>query len=206
VACGDCHKGNPAKGDAAVYRFTDLSCTGCHRDPHRGQFATRMDKKGPDGKLSGCLVCHTVETWKDLSKFDHSTTRFELVGSHRAVACRDCHKPPKLEITLLNVDFSAAPEQCEGCHEDPHGAQFVRSGLRIECASCHNSNRWKPSLFDHNTRTSFKLEGVHANVRCTECHKSTREVGGKKVLFYSPTPRECAACHGPEVLKKTTAQ
>lgn len=206
VACGDCHKKDATAGNVSLYRFTDLSCTGCHRDPHRGQFTTRMEKKGTDGQTPGCLACHTLETWKDISKFDHSTTRFGLVGSHRAVACGDCHKPPKLEVTLLNVDFGAAPERCEECHEDPHATQFVRNGLRVDCASCHNSNKWKPSLFDHNTRTQFKLEGVHAKVRCTDCHKSTREVAGKTVLFYKPTPSECAACHGPEVLKKGTAQ
>ena len=206
VACGDCHKRDATLNEVALYRFTDLSCTGCHRDSHRGQFAVRMQTQGPAGKAIGCLACHTVETWKDIRRFDHSTTRFELLGSHRSVACRDCHKPPKLEMTLLNVDFSAAPEKCEGCHEDPHAGQFARNGVRVECTSCHNSDKWKPSLFDHNTRATFKLEGVHANIRCTECHKSIREVGGKKVLFYKPTPSECASCHGPEIMKKITAQ
>jgi hypothetical protein len=68
-----------------------------------------------------------------------------------------------------------------------------------KCASCHNSNQWKPSLFDHNARTRFPLEGVHKNVRCARCHSRTRLVEGNEVLFYKPTPTECAACHGPAV-------
>lgn len=30
-----------------------------------------------------------------MSRFDHGATRFELTGTHRAVACIDCHRPPK---------------------------------------------------------------------------------------------------------------
>jgi len=66
------------------------------------------------------------------------------------------------------------------------------------CAECHNSNRWKASLFDHNRRTAFSLQGVHANVKCADCHKLKREVEGKPVLIYKPTPKECVDCHGSE--------
>ena len=109
----------------------------------------------------------------------------------------DCHKPPNLETTLLHVDFKAAPKVCEQCHEDPHGKQFAK-GDATPCADCHNTAKWKPALFDHGKRTAFPLEGVHKNVKCADCHKLMREVDGKAVLFYKPTPKECAACHGAE--------
>ena len=51
-------------------------------------------------------------------------------------------------------------------------------------------------MFDHDKRTPFSLEGAHRNVPCDDCHKLTREVEEKKVVFYKPTPRECKACHG----------
>jgi hypothetical protein len=78
-----------------------------------------------------------------------------------------------------------------------HGLQFANAAKITPCADCHNSTKWKPSLFNHETRTSFSLKGAHQNVRCEACHKATKMVEGKSVLFYKPTPKECAACHGP---------
>ena len=201
VPCGDCHKEGlmPKYPKVAAYRFGSFDCTTCHQDPHKSQFKDRMTKTGKDGKALGCLACHTIETWKDLNKFDHSTTRFQLVGAHRAVACADCHKPPNLELTMMNVDFKSTPTKCEDCHSDIHGGQFAYPATITLCDGCHTSNKWKPSTFDHNTRTTFKLEGVHANVRCARCHTLIKSVDGKDVLFYKPTPTECAACHGPNV-------
>jgi len=39
---------------------------------------------------------------------------------------------------------------------------------------------------------------VHANVKCADCHKLMRQIEGKSILFYKPTPKECAACHGAQ--------
>ncbi|MBZ5544417.1 MAG: hypothetical protein LAO07_12175, partial [Acidobacteriia bacterium] len=175
----------------------DLSCTGCHEYPHQGQFAEPMSKAGPEGFPLGCEACHVTKAWGEVGRFDHSTTKFPLVGSHRATPCMGCHKPSNLELTMKNVIFNAAPMRCEGCHEDAHAGQFARNGVRPECQECHNTNKWKPSLFDHETRTKFPLKGAHQHVRCAACHKILREVVGRAVLFYMPTPRDCAACHGP---------
>lgn len=97
------------------------------------------------------------------------------------------------------MDFRQAPTKCEDCHEDVHAGQFARTQKPAGCGDCHNSLKWRPSLFDHDKRTTFPLLGVHKNVRCGDCHKQKREVGGKEVLFYLPTPKECAACHGAKV-------
>ena len=200
VACGDCHKplDDFAEKKVARFRFEDRSCTGCHQDPHRGQFRERM-LKASAGKPGGCETCHSLSSWKELSKFDHAATEFALVGAHRAVSCADCHKPPNLETNLVNVNFRAAPNTCEGCHRDIHAGQFATAATSPKCASCHNSNKWKPSLFDH-SRTRFPLEGVHKNVRCVRCHSSIKAVNGSDVLYYKPTPVQCEACHGPEVI------
>jgi hypothetical protein len=155
-----------------------------------------MQAKRADGSPTGCEACHTTKSWKELSGFDHSKTKFPLLGAHRATACIDCHKPPNLETTLIHADFKAAPTQCEDCHEDIHGKQFAKADI-TRCAECHNSMKWKPALFDHDKRTEFPLRGAHQNVRCAECHKLTRVVAAKTVLFYKPTPKDCADCHGP---------
>ena len=198
VPCGDCHKESDTFKPKAtvVYHWNELSCTSCHTDPHKGQFQERMQQARADGTALGCEACHSTKSWKELSHFDHSRTSFPLAGAHRATACIDCHKPPNQETRLLNVDFKTAPTKCEECHEDVHGKQFAKSGI-TPCAECHNSSKWKPSLFDHDKRTEFPLQGVHQNVRCEECHKLARSVEGKSVLFYKPTPKECVACHGP---------
>ncbi len=201
VACSDCHKPLEVPGAEKVarYRFEDRSCTACHRDPHRGQFAERMRRVAASGKPAGCEICHSLASWKERSRFDHASTKFALSGAHRAVACADCHRPSNLEINLANVNFSIAPTSCEECHRNPHGGQFAAAGVRTPCTSCHNTIKWKPSLFDHDTRTRFPLQGVHKNVRCGRCHNTFKLVDGNQVLFYKPTPAECAACHGPNV-------
>jgi hypothetical protein len=197
VPCADCHKESAEfrPKPSAVYHWKELTCTSCHVDPHKGQFRDRMQKV-QDKAAAGCEACHSTKSWKDLARFDHSQTTFPLLGAHRATACMDCHKPPNLETRLINVDFKVAPTQCEDCHQDIHGKQFAKAEV-TRCVDCHNTLKWKPSLFDHERKTQFPLRGAHQNVRCGECHKLTRVIAAKTVLFYKPTPKDCAACHGP---------
>jgi hypothetical protein len=203
VPCGDCHKVAEKEQPKSQipYHFNELSCTTCHKDPHNGQFQDRMAKLAANGKAAGCEACHNTKSWRELDRFDHGTTSFALVGAHRAVACIDCHKPPNLETKMINVDFKKAPEKCEECHDDVHGGQFIKFYVNkvTQCGDCHNSNKWKPSLFDHDKRTTFALEGEHRNVTCAGCHKLFKSVDGKQILFYAPTPKACSDCHGPEV-------
>ena len=195
VACDDCHK--PLAGTQVTpYHFTQLRCTTCHEDVHKGQFATRMAALDAAGKPLGCEACHSTKEWGDLSKFDHAQTRFPLLGSHRAAACAECHKPPNLELTLVHVQFAKAPTTCSECHENPHADQFGARGG--DCAGCHNTNKWRPSLFDHD-KTVFPLKGGHENVACSSCHTVKRPVNGNLVLFYKPTPTACAECHGTNI-------
>jgi hypothetical protein len=202
VACGDCHKESAVFKPKATeqYHWQNLACTACHEDPHKHQFDERMRQPDKQGKPLGCQLCHSTKSWKDLSGFDHDKTSFPLLGTHRATGCIDCHKPPRLQTRLIDVDFKAAPTKCEDCHEDPHGKQFTKNGA-TPCEDCHNSARWKPSLFDHDKRTSFSLQGAHMNVVCEGCHKLIKTVDGKKVLFYKPTPKECSDCHGADIKK-----
>ncbi len=197
VTCAECHKQSDEfqPKPTAIYHWHGLNCSSCHADPHRGQFRDRMLRAKAGGVATGCEACHSTKSWQDLARFDHSTTSFPLLGAHRATACIDCHKPLNLETKMANVDFKAAPTACESCHEDIHGKQFAK-GATTHCAECHNSAKWKPSSFDHDKRTAFPLEGAHRNVSCAGCHKLRREIEGKSVLVYKPTPKECSACHG----------
>jgi hypothetical protein len=194
TACTDCHK-PMAESRAVPYHFASLGCPTCHADPHHGEFEARMLHQDRGGKQIGCLACHNTKSWSDLAAFDHSSTRFALSGSHRAVGCAECHQPPNLEKTMLHVSFRDAPLRCEGCHEDAHARQFASSDGVTRCAGCHTTMKWKPSLFDHE-KTAFSLQGAHQNAKCEDCHKTQKEVAGREVLFYKPTPTACAACHG----------
>jgi hypothetical protein len=197
VPCAQCHQEQPRRSVIPVqYRFEDRSCTACHMDPHSGQFRQQMAAKRSDGTAAGCEACHNTAQWNELRGFDHAKTRFPLLGAHRVVACIDCHKPPALERTLEHVNYRAVSMQCSGCHNDPHGGQFAARKDVTECSSCHNDNRWKPADFDHDTRTTFSLQGAHENTPCAGCHMLTRVVEGKNVLFYKPTPAKCSDCHG----------
>jgi hypothetical protein len=199
VACDECHKPTPDL-KATPYHFNPLRCTSCHQDIHKGQFAARMATRDASGNSIGCEACHSTKDWKDLAKFNHETTHFPLSGSHRAVGCADCHKPPGLELTLVHVRFASAPVNCKDCHQsdDPHAGQFGARG--DDCSSCHNTTKWRPSLFDHN-KTRLPLRGGHEYVSCAACHTLQKNVQGNIRLFYRPTPIACEACHGVDIPK-----
>jgi hypothetical protein len=199
VACADCHKtGLGGRTDKILpFHFEDRTCTACHTDPHKGEFKDRMAAKRANGTPLGCEACHNVRSWIDITGFDHSKTKFNLVGAHRAVACSDCHKPI---AGTHDIQFKGTPQNCEACHMDSHAGQFVAAKTGITpCADCHTSQRWTPSTFDHDKRTQFPLTGGHENVECKQCHSLQREVQGKLALFYKPTSKACADCHGANV-------
>lgn len=200
IPCNECHK-PMAETKVTPYHFSHLSCTSCHEDVHKGQFAERMAALDAAGKPLGCEACHSTKEWSDVSRFDHSKTKSPLIGSHRAVACAECHRPPNLERTMMHVQFAKTTQSCSGCHENPHADQF---GTRAEnCAGCHDTNKWRPSHFDHGT-TSFPLKGGHEDVACSACHTLKKMVNGTSVLFYKPTPTRCEDCHTSSVPKART--
>jgi hypothetical protein len=137
-----------------------------------------------------------VRTWIDIKGFDHSKTKFGLVGAHRVVGCAECHKAV---AGTQDIQFKGTPQNCDACHTDAHGGQFAAKTGVTPCADCHTSQRWTPSTFDHDKRTQFPLTGGHENVGCAQCHALQREIQGKLVLFYKPTSKACADCHGPNV-------
>jgi hypothetical protein len=197
VSCSDCHKvGAAGRNDKIMpFRFEDRTCTACHEDVHHGEFKDRMAKRRADGTPQGCEACHTVRSWTDVTGFDHSKTKFPLLGAHRAIKCGDCHKVP---VGKKEVQFKGTSQVCEDCHKDAHDSQFAKAG-KTPCADCHNSQRWVPSTFDHDTRTHFPLQGGHAGVACDKCHRQTRMVAAKAVIVYKQAPSKCSDCHGPDV-------
>ena len=110
LSCGRCHTrpaGAPA--DAPIrYRGLPTTCdaSGCHTDPHRGQFANR--RRG-----GTCVTCHSEQGWKTLL-FDHQRdSDWPLDGAHVDVRCVECHRPTERPPFVRYVPL---PHACEDCH------------------------------------------------------------------------------------------
>lgn len=155
IECGACHRG-PAP------RETPRACIGCHRadDTHRGTLG------------EACADCHGEQAWTP-SRFQHSRTRFPLLGKHLTTQCRDCHR---------TADYRAAPTECHACHrkDDAHAGQ-----QGADCGACHSAMTWRDAKFDHG-RSRFPLVGRHAGLGCRQCHATSR---------FKDARAECAACH-----------
>lgn len=187
-------------------------CDSCHRDPHRGQFAERMNT----GSGGGCTLCHRVEGFVP-STFNHDDSRFPLTGKHKQAACGACH------ATGASGGVAGAPAggaarrggavvyrpidtACASCHADEHVGQLARNGA-TDCARCHATDAFRGADVQfaarHNdpAHASFPLEGKHAQVKCAACHPvATLAAGtdGDTAARYKPVPSACADCHEDE--------
>jgi hypothetical protein len=110
-------------------------------------------------------------------RFDHAATAFPLRGKHREARCDGCHATKRYKPTNRS---------CHGCHQqdDEHGGRFGTA-----CDSCHGTDAWSTTAFDHARKTGFPLLGRHARVACADCH--TEELGRS-------VPTTCERCHGDE--------
>lgn len=126
-----------------------------------------------------CVKCHHPAGWtidNQSLQFDHSTTDFQLEGTHELTDCKQCHS------TLV---FQEAPTDCISCHSDIHN-QTVGN----DCMRCHTSETWLvdniPELHEEN---GFPLIGVHGNLSCVECHSSDTNVR------FDRLGNDCISCH-----------
>jgi hypothetical protein len=175
VACQRCHdRGNlvsPSKG---------TQCASCHRSVHEAPF-------GP-----ACGTCHASILWLGLPRSvglsAHPKTDYPLTGKHADVACASCHR--------LNLPEEAryrrlAFGRCADCHEDQHRGEFASTD-RGECALCHSTSGYRPTLFgtDAHASTRFPLVGKHLASPCSACHTAARPR-----LDLHVAKQACADCH-----------
>ena len=155
VACASCHING-------VFKGTPTDCASCHSksNPHSSRLGTN------------CAGCHTTGGWLPAT-FNHNLAAYQLTGFHVQVACTACH---------INNVYQGTPTNCYACHakNDKHNGQFGTG-----CSTCHTTNAWLPSTFDHNS-SSFKLTGAHVQTPCASCH-----ING----VFKGTPTNCYACH-----------
>jgi hypothetical protein len=195
------------------YRPTVTECGGCHEDLHHGAYkdAARLLHRQsllsslpapkeassvataagiPPASWFGlqksertdCTTCHVETGWSKVS-FDHSATKFPLVGMHKKVPCDKCHQEERDLGTRMQ-------RGCEGCHQDPH-----RGRLGTDCEECHSESGFDNTdkMRARHNRTSFPLTGRHAALPCTECHQDVRDLG------FNRTPTDCVACHEDDI-------
>ena len=165
--CAECHN---QSGD-----FTKYTCVDCH-----DHSKTLMDDghKKANGYIYNsiaCYTCHTNGTTAD--GFNHASTNFQLTGAHQGADCLSCH----------SKGFAGTAMDCYSCHKAVFdGAPLHNSiGISIACETCHTTELWVPSTFDHKN-TGFELTGGHSKVKlCSECHY------GK----VQDAKAECISCH-----------
>lgn len=178
-----------------VFHGTSRDCRSCHEDPHAGQF----DQPKP----AGCLDCHSEDAWRPhgFSLERHAETRFALTGSHRAIACRSCHKTTRARQDGEWIEtrrFRSTPTRCSSCHDDAHHGAIVRRPRngKESCDRCHDTTdfaRRSAEPFDHGAWTGFALDGSHATASCTACHPPGRSPASPRLG--RAAGRRCQDCH-----------
>jgi hypothetical protein len=206
--CRHCHPRRssgetaPRLGSAGVpLHFDSFECVACHVEPH-GETLGRRDED--------CLRCHTASGFTpslvDLAM--HDRFEYALDGSHRAVACFDCHgalKEKRPRSTLMDaarlwpvLSFRVADRTCAGCHADPHGGQFEEGRKGAACSGCHTTETFRPAVaFDHDRDARFRLQGAHARVACEKCHDRQMWTDDRERVVYRPLDFRCEDCHSP---------
>ena len=178
VECTGCHKsefivGEKSKKHRGTYMGLSAACSGCHQDYHLATLGLNCDK------------CHSTESFRPASKFNHDMSSFDLTGTHTRIECVKCHimenKNGKSIQKFKNIEYKS----CNSCHKDMHKGKFG-----ADCNSCHVTESFKKiknlEKFDH-TKTNYPLLGKHQTVKCLDCHK-----GG---LHIKPKHEKCIDCH-----------
>jgi len=162
-------------------------CGACHKDVHEGRLS------------ANCSKCHVTTDFLqpgDPKAFDHDLTRYPLRGRHKSLQCQDCHGP--LETRVKRPRF----DSCGACHKDPHAGKATLGGKTVDCASCHKVENFVPSTYTaaQHQKSSYPLEGKHAEVKCESCHpKNPRGVPaeqlGKAGVLLRRAHDRCTDCH-----------
>ena len=116
--------------------------------------------------------------------------------------CTKCHILGEKETT----------SKCIVCHREIKNLISQKKGYHAssevngkKCAECHAEHfgrdfkmvRFDDKKFDHNL-AGYKLEGKHAEVKCTDCHKTEfikNKISQKKGDSYLGLGIECIYCH-----------
>lgn len=212
IRCADCH-GAQGKQNFKFKSVDQKFCIDCHKNIHENEFKTKFN-------ITNCSECHNTSKFSELKNFDHNQTQYKLTESHVKVQCSECHKPTDVIRVLIspNTNKRINPNgkntlmplmsfphlkdrECNTCHADYHKDQ-----LSLKCDNCHTNTKWKDVKFDHNTQSVFKLLGLHAKKKCSECHKPIPgqvtsykpNLVSRPLIRFKPLGQMCIDCHKDE--------
>lgn len=198
VDCVKCHAviSGPEviiRNDSSYVKYVDISfdrCDNCHKDKHEGKY------------VKGCDQCHKTSGFKNIIRggFDHSQTKYPLLGRHSSVACEKCHNTPSL-LDKIKHDL------CRDCHFDNHMGQFAKREDKGKCEGCHNQNGFTPALYttgDHKLGR-FELKGAHLALPCMLCHTIDSTLWERPARRYTLDHENCTDCHADIHLEQFTA-
>ncbi|MBK9323428.1 MAG: hypothetical protein IPM97_10900 [Bdellovibrionaceae bacterium] len=98
--------------------------------------------------------------------------------------CLDCHKQIKPFVEQKRGFHGLTDKNCMECHREHKGRDF--DSMAID-----------EKKFDHKKLTGYDLEGKHADIKCTECHKN--KLGPKYLrpgdTQYFGNTSTCISCH-----------
>ncbi|MBN2616525.1 MAG: cytochrome C [Bacteroidales bacterium] len=210
IKCVDCHKPElihhkiSKRKDGNTYLGLGTDCLSCHDDFHQKTLS------------SNCTSCHNQEAFRPAPGFNHSQTKFPLVGKHQSVKCVKCHKMEERNGKKFQQFKGVAFARCTSCHEDVHKNKFGN-----DCLKCHNQFSFHQvkqlSSFNHD-RTDYPLRGKHANVDCKKCHttgnytkplkfnrcSNCHEDYHKKQFVKNGSSPDCSNCHSVEGFSPST--
>jgi len=164
-------------------------CVDCHTSPHRERFTDQAD----------CQACHLADhaSFREdglvVTAEQHARSGYPLAKPHDKVSCEKCHDRSRTDFIARYP--GRGPEECRGCHEDPHGGQFDQGAFAAQgCVGCHARTHFAPHEFtvQKHARTDLALTGRHAETDCAACHKDPPK---NKPRVFADTPASCADCH-----------
>ncbi len=177
----------------------DALCIACHTEIG-DQIRAKNRTHGHIEAVNQCAACHS----------DHHGLQFDPVASSFQ---KFNHDQTQFSLILHQVNFNATPMECTACHtfqpqytlatnscRDCHGEQdaaFMQKHTQEfgeACQACHDG-RDQMSHFDH-AKTSFPLDGKHAQVACDRCHQDIHPDNPQAALVaFRAAPTECRRCH-----------
>lgn len=196
-ACAGCHVGPHTGLDEAR---VGADCVQCHpaglpfasHTFDRTRHGERHPLEGAHAELD-CAACHTSKT---LAVAARKSDAEGCAGCHTepphgptyGMDCARCHQQTAWAMTggFDHAVLGEALNNCATCHAgiEPHEGRFGDA-----CAQCHQPTSWSDRVpFEHAAATGFRIDGLHAAVDCTDCHKPKAERP-------APITDQCLHCH-----------
>ncbi len=160
-----------------AHQRTGNDCFSCHQ-PFGGL---------PNDK---CIACHPLaEIGNDTLLSVRPTLFHEALGATDCVDCHSDHMGRNADITMGGFEHTLVPAStladCNRCHAKP--ADELHKELPDKCASCHDTQAWKPAReFDHSLLTEAGKDD------CASCHQRPTDA------LHERMQGNCATCHSTE--------